>query len=314
MNYKNPAYNSALIQIGFYAHLPHKPYCCDDLGGLIVRPKAMAIQKRYIQINPPCHTAFLAFDIDREFGAVAWYDAHLPPPTWTTQNPANGHAHIVYALKTPVCTTEHGSKKALDYLAKVCAGLARKLGADPAYNGLITKNPLHSDWRTTVWSVEPYELGDLAEFVDLKPLTKQERQIGLGRNCTLFDDVRKWAYRAVREHRGGKWGDWYTQVLNHAQNANTAFLDPLPHSEVKATAKSIAKYCWQNDTTIYNQFRDRQSVRGSKGDSSKGGKARSAKYDDKRQKALYLCKQGISNTEIARTLGVSRVSVINWLK
>lgn len=314
MNYTNFTYDLATIQDDFYNSLPHKPYCTDDLGYLIVRPKSTAIQKRYIQHNPPCQTVYLVFDVDRAFGAVAWYDEHLPPPTWTTQNPTNGHAHTVYALKTPVCTTEYGSKKALNYLAKVQAGIARKLGADTGYSGLITKNPLHRGWRTTIWNTEPYELGDLAEFVDLLPLTEKEQQIGLGRNCTLFDTVRKWAYRAVREHRGGKWGDWYTEVLKHALNANTAFLEPLPYSEVRATAKSIAKYCWQNDTTIYNQFRDRQSVRGSKGNSSKGGKTRSAKYDTKRQKALYLCKQGVSNAEIARTLGVSRRTVINWLK
>ena len=265
MNYTNFTYDLATIQDDFYNSLPHKPYCTDDLGYLIVRPKSTAIQKRYIQHNPPCQTVYLVFDVDRAFGAVAWYDGHLPPPTWTTQNPTNGHAHTVYALKASVCTTEYGSKKALDYLAKIQAGIARKLGADTGYSGLITKNPLHSDWRTTIWNIEPYDLGDLAEFVDLLPLTEKEQQIGLGRNCTLFDTVRKWAYKAIRRHRGGNWGNWYAEVLEHALNANMAFLDPLPYNEVKATAKSIAKYCWERDTMIYNQFIERQRFRGSIG-------------------------------------------------
>lgn len=38
----------------FYAKLPHKPYCSDDLGyGVIIRPKKTAILKQYIQYNPP---------------------------------------------------------------------------------------------------------------------------------------------------------------------------------------------------------------------------------------------------------------------
>ena len=43
------------------------------------------------------------------------------------------------------------------------------------------------------------------------------------------------------------------------------FLEPLPYSEIKATAKSIAKYCWKRDTYHYNEFIYRQALKGSKG-------------------------------------------------
>ncbi|MGP9491792.1 replication initiation protein [Psychrobacter sp. AOP7-B1-24] len=70
-----------------------------------------------------------------------------------SQNPSNGHTHIVYKLKTPVCTSEHGSRKALDYLAKIQAGLVRETRADTGYtNFCITKNPMHEHWRTEVWT------------------------------------------------------------------------------------------------------------------------------------------------------------------
>ena len=43
------------------------------------------------------------------------------------------------------------------------------------------------------------------------------------------------------------------------------FLEPLPYSEIRATAKSIAKYCWKRDSYHYNEFVYRQALKGSKG-------------------------------------------------
>ena len=85
-------------------------------------------------------------------------------------------AHIVYELKTPVCSSEHGSRKALDYLAKIQAGLVRETRADVGYTNFITKNPMHEHWRTEVWTTEAYELNYLADFVDLRPLTNKEKE------------------------------------------------------------------------------------------------------------------------------------------
>lgn len=54
-------------------------------------------------------------------------------------------------------------------------------------------------------------------------------------------------------------------MLKHAQNVNMMFAEPLPYSETKATAKSIAKYCWKRDAYHYNEFVYRQALKGSKG-------------------------------------------------
>ena len=78
-----------------YEILPHKPYCTDDLGSLVIRPKQTAVKMRYIQHNPPCMTHFICLDIDHEHGAMRWAEEYLPRPRWTSQNPSNGHAHIV---------------------------------------------------------------------------------------------------------------------------------------------------------------------------------------------------------------------------
>ena len=46
---------------------------------------AGAIRKRYIQANPPWLRSWLIFDIDRGGAALAWDDAYLPEPFWTSQ-------------------------------------------------------------------------------------------------------------------------------------------------------------------------------------------------------------------------------------
>ena len=130
----------------------------------------------------------------------------------------------------------------------------------------------------------------------------------------MFDTVRCWAYKAIREHRGSTFDIWLGKVLEQCQNANGAFLEPLPYSEVKATAKSVSCWVWRNHGKAYAKFIERQAAKGRKGDSSHGGKARSAKYSDVRQEALKLHIQGMNNTKIAEVLNVSRRSVINWLK
>ena len=221
---------------------------------------------QYIQGNQPCMLHYFFFDIDRSEAVMAWHDENLPMPYWTAQTQKNGHAHICYKLEIPLCTSEFGSQKAIAYASKVQAGLANKLGADVGYSHLITKNPFHKDWRVTFWTEQAYTLDYLADFVELpKKLSKEQEVLGLGRNCIMFDTVRKWAYKAIRAHRGSTFDVWLGEVLKQCKNVNNAFLEPLLYSEVKATAKSIARYCWKKDGYHYQEFIDRQSKKGAIG-------------------------------------------------
>ncbi|MFW1856861.1 primase C-terminal domain-containing protein, partial [Acinetobacter ursingii] len=172
-------------------------------------------------------------------------------------------------------------------------------------------------WENHIFDVEPYELNYLADFVELQELKTDLKEVsGLGRNCMMFDNVRKWAYKAIRAHRGSTFDIWLGKVLEQCQNANGAFIEPLPYSEVKATAKSVSRWVWRNHGKAYAKFIERQTVKGRMGglvsDSSHGGKARSAKYSDLRQQALVLRVQGYSYTEIAKTLNIGRRTAINW--
>jgi hypothetical protein len=308
--------NNAQFKQDFYEKLPHKPYCSDDLGhGVIIRPKKTAIQKPYIQHNPPCLITSLVFDIDRSDAYFAWSDANLPTPTWIAKNRLNGHAHVGYMLATPVCTTHRARQNVIEYLAKIEQAYSLALGADRGYTGLITKNPCHSTWENHIFDVQPHELGYLADFVDLKELKTDLKEVsGLGRNCAMFDTVRFWAYKAIRAYLSGGFDKWHSEVIEQAKNANDAFIQPLPYSEVKATAKSIARWVWRNHAVAHAKFIERQAMKGRMGDSSHGGKARSAQYSDMRQEALKLHVMGKSIKEISEYLSVHRNSVSKWIK
>ena len=302
----------------FFNNLAYKPYCADDLlYGLQIRPKNTAINMQYIQGNQPCMIHYFFFDIDRAEAVMAWYDANLPMPYWTAQTQKNGHAHICYKLEIPLCTSELASQKAISYAAKIQAGLANKLGADVGYSHLITKNPFHPDWRTTFWTERAYTLDYLADFVELpKKLSKKQEVSGLGRNCTLFDTVRKWAYTAVRDylhHHSSL--TWEKAVLTHLEALNGEFQEPLPYSEIKATAKSIANYCWRKFSHAgFSEWQSNNAQRANaKGACSKGGKARSQQFNDLRQQALQLHIQGMNNTKIAEHLNVSRKTITRWI-
>ena len=314
MQYNNV--NNSDFRSNFYRNLPHKPYCTDELGaGLIIRQKKTAIQMPYIQPNPPCLVSSLVFDIDRSDAYFSWSDANLPPPNWIAKNRLNGHAHIGYMLATPVCTSHRAKQKIIEYTAKIQQAYSLALGADKSYSGLITKNPCHNTWENHIFDVQPYDLSYLADFVELQELKTDLREVsGLGRNCAMFDTVRFWAYKAIRANLSGGFDMWHTKVLEQAKNANDAFIQPLPYSEVKATAKSVARWVWRNHAVAHAKFIERQAMKGRIGDSSHGGKARSAQYSDIRHEALKLHLMGVKVTQIAKQLGISRPSVYAYLK
>ncbi|NAV10207.1 replicase, partial [Salmonella sp. zj-f94] len=186
----------------FNDRLPHKPYFTDELQcGLRIAGKERAILAKYIQFNQPHAQYWLCFDVDRPGAAIDWSDRNAPAPTLTIMNKANGHAHLLYALKTAVRTAPDGKMKPLKYAAAVESALREKLGADVGYSGLICKNPNHENWQIAVWQPELYTLDWLADSLDLNSANEKTilPDYGLGRNCTLFDKTRKWAYRAIRQ-------------------------------------------------------------------------------------------------------------------
>nr|WP_269781148.1 replication initiation protein [Photobacterium carnosum] len=301
------------------------------MGVTDIRPKITAINKKYIQVNPPSIVLYLVFDLDYEYSALAWSDQNLPAPAWTAKNPINGHSHLGYALSVGVCTSSMARLAPLKYLAAIQSAYTEKLKADRSYARLLTKNPLHDAWQTTWWTDEKYTLDYLADFVDLTghPLRGKESH-GLGRNCELFENVAHWAYKEVREYWSPDYkSKWQDAVVSHTEALNAQFIEPLPYSEVKSISKSIANFVIRHFSP--EKFRESQTIKGRKGGLagsienkvkagalggalSKGG-GRPLSQNQQLLTAIVNKKaQGLSNRRIAEDLNISTSTVSKYLK
>lgn len=244
------------------------PYVSDNLrDGCWREPRAKAIARRYVQVNSPGLVWCVVIDVDHDDADWAADRASLPEPSWTAVNPFNGHAHVAYVLEVPVARSDAARTKPLRFLARVEAGLIDALGGDLAYAGLLTKNPVHASWVTR-WCSEDgvYTLSELATALGSR-LPKQlprkvERSHGLGRNVTLFNELRTWAYTAIRRHREDGPDEWEAMAHAWAQSINQAFPEPLPAREVRDTAHSVAKWVWTHFSE--DQFRKIQQTRAQK--------------------------------------------------
>nr|CRY95821.1 hypothetical protein [uncultured prokaryote] len=232
--------------------LPLWPLASDELAqGVYRMARGEALQRRYIETNPHALSNLLVVDVDHPDAALRALSAagNHPMPTAVVENPANGHAHAVWALTEPITRTEYASRKPIAYAAAVTEGLRRAVDGDRGYSGLITKNPTHTSWTCHWISGELRDLGQLENTLGThmppprwrESKTPRANPVGLGRNCTLFESARIWAYRQVRHH----WGDpagLGSAILGETAARNRAFSEPLPWSEVHAIAASITRW------------------------------------------------------------------------
>lgn len=295
---------------------PHKPFCSDDKTAANIRSLAHAIKRPYIQANPPHLRVWSIFDVDRAGAALAWEDAGLPPPAWSACNVENGHAHLVWGLSAPVLVDSPDLRQQpLRYLCAIEAAFRAKLQADSGYTGLITKNPAFPLWRVLRGPRVCFELGELADYVDLPKFAPKRKpeEVGLGRNVTLFDAVRHYAYREVKGYKRAQqcaYVYWQKDIYDQAMNRNGDFMQPLCHREVYHVAKSVAKWTWQKfDIAASDErFSKLQAHRG-----KLGGLAKGAANEDKRASARLMKAAGQSVVVIANQLGVHRDTVYSWL-
>lgn len=294
---------------------PRRPYCSDDLeNGLVIRSLRQALNKPYIQVNPPKLRVWALFDVDRESAAASWMDAGLPPPSWVTQNRANGHAHLAYGLSAPVLVEGMEARQApMRYLCAVESLMRSMLRADEGFGGLITKNPVHPLWRTMKGPRMGYELSELAEWLPglekHVPRRRSPEQVGLGRNVTLFDSTRHWAYRAIRDYWGGGlegWNAWIMKCNLFALGRNGDFMTPLDPRECWWIARSVGKWTWQRTTA--EGFSRWQAAQG-----RKGGLAKGRAYDEQRAKAQLMRASGMSLRQIAAEMQTHEKQIRRWL-
>ncbi|MMA73798.1 replication protein, partial [Salmonella enterica] len=209
------------------------------------------------------------FDIDHDNGAIAWDLVGLPKPNTIIQNTKNGHAHLLYALKSPVLKTDSARIKPLKLASIVQCGFTERLNADRAYADILMKNPLNTHkWRTTWTDTKAYDLDYLAEFVPdtIKTKSKLKGEIyGLGRNVNLFEDLRKIAYKDILKYKPNKtYDDFYHAMFSMAIMLNNHCnpTEPLSNNEIKQVCQSICKWTWRNFSQ--EQFSAIQAKRGTK--------------------------------------------------
>ena len=252
--------------------LPARPYAADDLRhGIRRTDRATALALRHVQANGTRQANTLITDIDHRDAELRALSCPATP-TAVTSNRANGHAHAIWMLAEPVTTTEYAHRKPVAYACAVTEALRRATDGDIGYTGLIMKNPTHDHWDTVWFAAEPWTLDGLsvrlADWMPRKGWRKDRVPTGLGRNCSLFDDARNWAYRELRHH----WGDsngLRDAIRRRAHELNTVFPDPLPPSEADAIARSIHKWIvtksrmWRDGQAAYEEkFKETQRIRG----------------------------------------------------
>lgn len=261
--------------------LPLWPLASDDLlTGVYRRSRQDAMHRRYIEANPRALSNLLVVDIDHEDAALrtlwhrqAWW------PNAVVENPTNGHAHAVWALNEPITRTEYARRKPVSFAAAVTEGLRRSVDGDVGYSGLLTKNPAHDDWDA-LWcnSHRLYSLeelaGHLTEAGHMPPAswkrTKRRNTVGLGRNCSIFETARTWAYREIRNHWYDS-GGLHAAISAHVHELNAEFPEQLPASEARAIAASIHRWIttqsrmWADGPAVYEAtFSTIQAARGRK--------------------------------------------------
>ena len=237
----------------YRSKLPKKPYHTNNYSfGKQVGPVSSAIKSIYLQPNSLTHKYFMIFDLDSEMSVLDWSDKGLPAPHLIVRNLDNGRSHLTYILNTSVKTDVRGLLKPIKYCSDVEHGLAVRIGADMNYNGLLTKNPFNtSAFKVFSFQDEPYDLDYLNEFVD-KDLVRQQREakkkknvedgFASGRNCTLFETLRLWAYS--NWHRFHQ-VELHAEILDQAMLSNT-FECPLGMNEVRTIADSVYRFITQH--------------------------------------------------------------------
>lgn len=310
---------------------PYLPRCSDDKTAALVRPREYAIRYPYMQVNRAGFVSWLIFDLDHK-NAFIWQDVGLPAPNLIVSNRTSGTSHLYYAIP-PVCTSEKARSKPIAYMKAVYAAMALRLDADLNFHsGPVAKTPGHPWWLTHEVHGHVYELGALADYVDLETSSPWAQKpkldaVSHSRHCTLFEELRYYAYSIVAtERENGSFERFIRQLEAYAFNKNNfasrGFSSNLAQSSLRATVKSVSRWTWDRYTGGGSCHRgvmrldknlplvDRQRLA--------AGHARRARQQANASKVRAACRhlqqlgQDITLVAIAERSGLSRQTVAKY--
>ena len=312
---EHESYSELSDSVKLQKRMPYRPDCMTKLKGTnspqtIRLWRTSAISNcEYVQMNPRAYYAFLVLDIDNEMsGANYLQECGLAAPYFVVFNQDNNRGHVIYALRNPVYTADFGNASALNFLQDIVKAYTEIASADKSYAGHLVKNPWSRAWRVEQPSVNVYDLSGLVtESVRGEMMKKPSKKVregvaGLGRNCYIFENVRIWAYRAVREYWGNErnFGEWYKAVKAKCESLNAEFILPLPAYEIRSITRSIAVWVWKHITpAIFSEIqRGHIKVRWSK--------------ESRKSEGITLLKAGFTVAEVCEMLNVRHSAVYNW--
>ncbi len=236
------------------------------------RKHAIQIERFKGYLNDRC---FLMVDHDNcHVRAHELYDLE---PNIVVYNPIKPERHQAFwLLRDPVyCQPAARSHAAYRFLRAIEAAHDTKYGCDPHFARYIHKNPLWWLADTDFRHDRSYLLKEFSEVVDLS--NYQRVRAGgrfvnsTGRNDTLFNDLRHWAYRHAQEAQSSLGYDaWHKMVITRALSMNS-FEVPLERNEALSVAKSVSEFCYyryqpkKGDYVLTPEFKAAQARRGAIG-------------------------------------------------
>ena len=274
--------------------------CADIKSYSVIRNLNQGLDKLYIEINPINSYEWIVIDCDYE---VPYFEDMVVYPNYIVKNPDNNKAHLFFKVSA-VHRNKSSSYKAQEYYHSIRIGLTLLFKGDLGFSQVLCKNPLVDDfWRVEHIHDTEYDLSELADYCDFLPKNlskaKNIEDLGLGRNCSIFENVRHQAYKLpVNENL-------YDRIYYLCQQENMVFTTPLLDKEIKHIAKSITKYVSSRDNKFwYQKLVERQSERG-----KKSGQKRLNKSELLKAKIIPLLYTNKKLQAIADFIGTSLSTV-----
>ena len=227
------------------------------------------------------------------------FDRTIPEPSWSTTRLSSGGTHAVWCLVRPVHRGEQARQKPLVLFSRVVEYMAEAVGADAGYAGVLSHNPMaraHGpDLRTKWGRREPYPLKELAEIIPLGWRVPKVPLTAVGRNCTLFLALCRWA---------GSPANLSYDVLPAALAANQDFDYPLEYAEVAGIARSVERYRrgWIAAGRFYSD--EEASAYGAEG-GRRSGRARRKRTAERDAAVVEAVASGASLAAVADAYGLT---------
>lgn len=304
------------------------------ISGLL--SKEQGISYPYVKPNSLYSNKYIIFDIDIPYISPEVQNNDILSGTFSVIDKDTGCYHSYFEIKNALPIPKHQSKATKAILSDIIDGYRLVLSADKViiWQKQLSKNPLSDNWDVDV-NGSVYSLSQLAEMLptkpqlaDLKALKGDMHVNSDGRNCTLFDSGREYAYKIARTCKDE--AELYSKVFDLLVAMNETevpkkfkFKGKLPYSELTTIAGSISRWTWVRKDTLSKKgvmgLDERQPLRIKQSIGAYySHEVRTQNTQEKITRALMvLSNKGIetpTQMEIAKIAGIGQKTVSRYFK